>query len=474
MPVTDLSPLIGAKSEDLGVEYKAWMDTSDSGARAALARHLAALHNHGGGYLIFGVDDKTKAPLGVCPFPSPAKTYGEDAISAIVKRYLEPPFQCKVVWSEHDGQDYPVVIVPPHAARPAIAKSDGPPDAKGKPIGITEGSLYIRVPGPASERIRRPDDWAELLDRLLQHRADKLETIMRRALATPRAVDPDITELLKTATETAIGDYLTQVAAALPTDGDKRKHHLAQADTAFAAIGYALVNADGALVAIPDPRALNDAVAVQIRSYAYRGWAHFLPLTTPDRAPQLRPDTIAGRETNYLEGMRIENANVLFGEVDYWRIYDLGLAVTVSSYREDYVASRHGRADRYLDVRSVLIKLHSALAHARFVAQGLGDVASIVVRLDWRDIAGRTLRLGDDGMISPGTPAAERFLRTVTLPWALLRDDYAQALARLAQPLFSVFNLPADYQTMVLEPKFIADQFAPLGSTFRLIPDNAA
>jgi hypothetical protein len=40
MPSSDLSELIAGKSEDLGVEYKAWMDTSQPEVRAKLARHL--------------------------------------------------------------------------------------------------------------------------------------------------------------------------------------------------------------------------------------------------------------------------------------------------------------------------------------------------------------------------------------------------------------------------------------------------
>ncbi len=52
MANSDLSALIIAKSEALEVEYKSWIDTSVAETAAQLARHLAALSNHGGGYLI--------------------------------------------------------------------------------------------------------------------------------------------------------------------------------------------------------------------------------------------------------------------------------------------------------------------------------------------------------------------------------------------------------------------------------------
>ena len=110
MADSDLAALIAAKSEALEVEYKAWMDTSVAETRANLARHLAALSNHGGGYLIFGVDDKTKVPEGATTLD--LKLFGEDAMSTIVKRYLDPRFQCRVEWAEYGGISYPVVIVP--------------------------------------------------------------------------------------------------------------------------------------------------------------------------------------------------------------------------------------------------------------------------------------------------------------------------------------------------------------------------
>jgi predicted HTH transcriptional regulator len=148
MANSDLAALIVAKSEALEVEYKSWIDTSVTETGAQLARHLAALSNHGGGYLIFGVDDKTKVPQGATALDQ--KLFGEDAISAIIKRYLDPKFQCRVEWAELRGVSYPVVIVPAHGVRPVIAIADGPPDQKGRPIGIREGALYIRSAGPES------------------------------------------------------------------------------------------------------------------------------------------------------------------------------------------------------------------------------------------------------------------------------------------------------------------------------------
>src|SRR5260370_14409827 len=88
MPESDLSELVAGRSEDRGVEYKAWMDTSQPEVRAKLARHIAALANHGGGYLIFGVDDKTRQPQGATELD--AVLFRQDGISPIVEGYFRP------------------------------------------------------------------------------------------------------------------------------------------------------------------------------------------------------------------------------------------------------------------------------------------------------------------------------------------------------------------------------------------------
>lgn len=91
MASLDLIDLLAGANENLGIEFKAWMDTRSHEAWAKLARHIAALANHGGGYLIFGVDDKTRKPLGASEFD--VALFGQDAISSIVKSILNREFR---------------------------------------------------------------------------------------------------------------------------------------------------------------------------------------------------------------------------------------------------------------------------------------------------------------------------------------------------------------------------------------------
>ncbi|RXT55829.1 hypothetical protein B6S44_06960 [Bosea sp. Tri-44] len=83
--------------------------------RAKLAKHLAALANHGGGFIVIGVDDATRVPTGAPP--AGLAKIDQEAVAGILKRYLSPPFQIQVESAEQDGVGYPVVVVPRRGRR---------------------------------------------------------------------------------------------------------------------------------------------------------------------------------------------------------------------------------------------------------------------------------------------------------------------------------------------------------------------
>jgi len=434
MANSDLSTLIDAKSEALEVEYKSWIDTSDPVVGAQLARHLAALSNHGGGYLIFGVDDATKLPQGATTLD--AKLFGEDAISAIVKRYLDPRFQCRVEWAEVGGVSYPAVIVPSHGARPVIAIADGPPDQKGRPVGIREGTLYIRSAGPESIAIRRPDDWTAILERCLKHRADILASIMRQAMGSSSKPSLSATDLLKAACAATAVSFAAQIEELVPLVDAQNQARIREAGSNFAVLGYALVGADGELLHLDDLRALNARADVGMHQYAYMGWNSFLPLHVPERAPQMRSETLLGEDRSFLEGMRLPTTGFLPAALDYWRMYEDGVCCFAESYRDDYA----GRSER-LGIGLALIKLHSILAHARIVGQEMPEISKVIVHMEWKGLAQRYLMWDRDMIASPQKIADDRFARTITLDWSEIRDDYFKALRKISLPLFNLVQI---------------------------------
>ncbi len=90
---SDLTDLVDYLRETLDIELKDWIDLGDKVAQAKLARHIAALANQGGGYLVFGFrDDESVAPNR----PTNLSGYSRDTFGRIVTRYLTPTFQCDV------------------------------------------------------------------------------------------------------------------------------------------------------------------------------------------------------------------------------------------------------------------------------------------------------------------------------------------------------------------------------------------
>ena len=87
-PRSELQELVDAPNETLAVEYKSWLDLNENASRADLARHIAALANHGGGHISFGFDDQMQysGPTTYTGF-----TIDRDLISA----------SCANIWSRH-------------------------------------------------------------------------------------------------------------------------------------------------------------------------------------------------------------------------------------------------------------------------------------------------------------------------------------------------------------------------------------
>jgi predicted HTH transcriptional regulator len=145
------------------VEYKSWLDLVDNKEhRADLARHIAAIANHGGGNVVFGFTDDL-AFAGSCPYPKVKIT--RDLVSGITRKFLDPPVNCTVRNIRSAvGNQHVIVVVPPHGSSPICAKASGP---GGK--GIVRATYYIRKIGPESAPIVTPAEWAPLLRRCAMH-----------------------------------------------------------------------------------------------------------------------------------------------------------------------------------------------------------------------------------------------------------------------------------------------------------------
>jgi predicted HTH transcriptional regulator len=191
-----IASLIDHRTEEPEVEYKAWMDLSTPGNKAKLAKHLCALSNYGGGWIVFGVSDDGSHTE---PHPGDLAPYSQDIVNGIVNRYLHPAFHCNVhfVTSPKTAKQYPVVQVPPHGAQPICAKSDGPLVDKRR-IGVSQGTHYIRVLGPSSVPIDNPELWRKVLHRCVLIERENLLSSIGRAVCVPvKCADSFLTSFVR-------------------------------------------------------------------------------------------------------------------------------------------------------------------------------------------------------------------------------------------------------------------------------------
>jgi len=186
----EIQDLVDQPVETLHVELKEWIDLSDKVARAKTARHLAALANHGGGYLIVGIRDDRS--LDESQHPGELSRFSQDSIAGVIDRYLAPAFQCDVFFVVPTGGSKPCVVVrvPSHGSVPICAKANGPNDEKDRPTGIRKGEHYIRVPGPKSVEIDSPELWLPLIRRCVMTDRQSLLESFGRVLNPVEAAPP--------------------------------------------------------------------------------------------------------------------------------------------------------------------------------------------------------------------------------------------------------------------------------------------
>jgi hypothetical protein len=185
---TEKHDLVSSPVENEWLELKSWVDlsTNDHTARADTARHMAAISNYGGGYIVFGFeDDGTR-----CARKYDVRTaYAQDVFAAIIDKYLRPKFQCEVTFLECEDVEHPIVWVPSHGESPVIGKADGPKDAKGNVQGIRLGTVYIRTPKPESASASTPELWDKIILRCVLARRFELvsmfSAIFSGDVATP-------------------------------------------------------------------------------------------------------------------------------------------------------------------------------------------------------------------------------------------------------------------------------------------------
>jgi hypothetical protein len=423
--------LLEDPNEVLEAEYKTWLDLSSNEVRADLARHIAALANYGGGSIVFGITNAMQF-AGPNPFPSPR--CDRDLIASIVKKYLEPTFQCdvrEVVSSA--GNTHPIVIVPPHGAVPICAKASGP-TVNNKTAGIVQGVHYTRKPGPESERIQTAAEWAPIIRRCATHDRAAIFGALDAALRGSGQVSPTVSDALKQWHEAAHAAFLKD-AAAQPSCANLAKWHWQ--------VSYAIERSDGQILEVNSLSEILRQVHREVFDTVNSGWNMLDPQGVIDVRPSFQTDASSGLgETEFLEFSALRSAKGV-SIADLWRASPDGKVTTVRDYWEDTFSPNSGMAPgTFLSPNWMTRSLAEIVRHARAFTERFENPVSVSFRCEWHGLKGRILH-------SPGALWSVRWrdssggdhkVSASTFPVTMLDNGLPEIVSKLIAPLMRAFT----------------------------------
>lgn len=150
----------GAESQDL--DYKETLADSRDGI-ASVAKDVIAMANFGGGYLVFGVAEKSKGHFELVGLPAQISARLEvTTLNKAIREYTDPPHPVKSHRVQKDGQAFVVVVVPPSNATLVLAKKQN--DA----AHLYPGRIYSRTTSCESAEVRDNHELRRILERLVK------------------------------------------------------------------------------------------------------------------------------------------------------------------------------------------------------------------------------------------------------------------------------------------------------------------
>ncbi|MGA3401584.1 MAG: ATP-binding protein [Acetobacteraceae bacterium] len=437
----DVQDLVETPCRALEVEYKSWRNLDHAEDRAELARDIAALANHGGGFIVFGFQERTLTPDDTDPFRTNCTT---ERIAAIVRTYLDPPveFDLTPVVSAA-GVVHPVIRIAGHGATPVCVRQDGP--IVGNAKLVERGAYYIRkhaptavarhigMPCPQSSRIEVPQEWAPLIRRCVRRDREALLGALEAAI-DGRAQAPDLAQRLLTWHQAARAAFLPLVPRSPVADSLARRHYVLS-------YGFDLIRPETL-----EPAQLADALrrtVFALQPQFRSGWNMFDPPYR--RAVQARfvVDPASGdAEQDFLETAWLRDRNP--GETaDFWRVSPRGLATIIRGYAEDMTQSPPLppiRPGTCLSPTSLTQEVAELVCHARAFARLFGGVRRVAFRCEWWGLAGRELFDLDARWAHRGPAPDDRRVANAQVPVATLAQAWPEVVALLIAPVLRAFE----------------------------------
>lgn len=371
---SDLQELLSRPRETLDIEIKGWLNLSDPNQRADLAKAIIAIGNHGGGFVVIGLDEDDAGQFSPgINRPPDLSSISQDDVQNAIQRYLEPPIQCSVEHVSHaDGHGlFPVVIIPGGHRTPIKAKA-GSPDGK-----LTAHRIYVRRPGPKSEEPQSAAEWDLLFERCIRARRDELLNGIRDLLAgaAPKArpIPPTRRDKLQSFVDSSVGRWQKRVSSAPP---DATVHlNSGYYDASFAI--------EGNLPGLPLSE-LAQTIRRSVRNHS--GWPPFAYLSSEP----FRPRPVDGAVEAWFgpdKDMRFDRP----AHSDFWRISPEGLFFIRRGYNED--GGFNGIAPgTTFDINTTTHRIAETIMEVYYISSNMGAPdGSLLAEFKWTGLAGRRL-----------------------------------------------------------------------------------
>ncbi len=450
----DLSDLLENPSEALDLELKRWLALDELTVRAKLARHIAALANHGGGYIVFGFNDDGSRDTNR---PSSLEEYNHDTFSAIIKKYLTPVFQCQVSTVNAKGGDqYPIVRIPGHGSAPIAAKKNGPLDAKQRPQGICAGKYYIRKPGPESAPIESAEEWSPIIRRCVLNDRDRLLGDIASLVRAP------IKQASTTHSRLVLWHKQGKERFRKSLEEAKKLDWPVSILQNHCQFCYLISKDDDDVIPEGSLLKVLDEVNNEVRDTVWTGWSMFYPFSREEIAPAYHPEHNDGTGINVLEANLMGDGEFDTSLPDFWRVTTDGRATISRPYREDRIRTVDalGRAaGTWMSPETIVRETAELVTHARQFAKRFDTTATVAFRCSWIGLKNRELMDFDRAIYwSPGR-IAKANQGTAEGEWTnvQLAADWASVVAELACPILRLFGYIDCNPEMVerMAPRFI-------------------
>ena len=419
--IRELQPLISEPREELGVEYKDWLDLNTNKHKATLAKAAIALANHGGGFIVLGFAEQG-SELHSQARPSDIPEITQDAVNAALGRYATPEFHCGMYNVEHPNTnvEHPVITVPGNLTVPVMSR-------RSCENVIAQNRCYIRKPGPRSEEPQTSEEWRELLNRCLRAgRKDMLEAIRSIVLGRAELQNPAKNALRELQTYcNEARERWEELVTSQPEESPARFPY------GYYEMGFSLVGVQSAngLAEVKDRL----AVARRIK---LTGWPTFLELSRAGLAPYAYENFV---EAWVGWSARANSMERDPARCDFWRASTDGKLYTICGYAED--GPEQVQTGEVFDVDLPVWRIAEGLLFASRFAETFDGVNEIAIQCRFTGLNDRRLVSVDKEQEFPGSISrTDEVTLTGQATPQQVRDNLAEIIHSLLSPLYERFN----------------------------------